>query len=327
MIVKTTPEYFELLNKAVAREIQVAAQYILQHSAMEKLKRKVIKENYLLDTTVYDELGELLEKMAIEEMKHLGHIMERIYLLGGEATTKPSKITIGKSLKDFMKLGEKAEEEALELYRDVLKMARSLGDDATFKLFREIYKDEEEHLLKFQEYLDIEDEVPEIENDPPESSWRKIFTPEYIKMLNKALAAEISAIVQYTNQHEKASKELHRKKKAPLEILKGTNKAAVVSDMLKPIFMEEMQHMEDIAERIYEIDFEAVADVDPKPEIGEGPQDWVVLDRDAEDYAIVLYRSIIKKATELGDIKTKRMFEKILEEEEAHYWQFDDFML
>jgi bacterioferritin len=181
--------------------------------------------------------------------------------------------------------------------------------------------------LKFQEYLDIENEIPEIESEPPESKWRKIFTPEYIKMLNKALAAEISAIVQYTNQHEKASKEILRKKKAPLEILKGTNKADVVSEMLKPIFMEEMQHMENIAERIYEIDFEAIADVDPKPEIGDNPQDWLVIDRDAEDYAIVLYREIIKKATEIGDIKTKRMFEKILEEEEAHYWQFDDFML
>jgi len=146
-------------------------------------------------------------------------------------------------------------------------------------------------------------------------------------MLNKALAAEISAIVQYTNQHEKASQEKLRKKKAPLEVLKGTNKAEVVSDMLKPIFMDEMRHLEQIAERIYEIDFEAIADVDPKPEIGESVDDWLVLDRDAEDYAIVLYRGIIKKATEIGDIKTKRMFEKILEEEEAHYWQFDDYML
>jgi bacterioferritin len=327
MIIKTTPEYFELLNKAVAREIQVAAQYILQHSAMEKLKRKVVKENYLLETTTFDELGELLEKMAIEEMKHLGHITERIYILGGDATTKPSKITIGKSVKEFMKLGEKAETEALELYREVLKMARSLGDDATFKLFREIYKDEEEHLLKFQDYLEIEDEIPEIKNDPPESKWRSIFTPDYITMLNKAIAAEISAIVQYTNQHEKASKEILRKKKTPLELIKGTNKAEVVSDMLKPIFMDEMRHLEEIAERIYEIDYEAIADVNPKPEIGATVDDWLILDRDAEDFAIVLYRDIIKKANEIGDIKTKRMFEKILEEEEGHYWQFDDYML
>lgn len=328
MIIKTTPEYIEMLNKSVAREIQVSAQYILQHSAMEKLKRKVIKENYLLDTTTYDKLGELLEKMAIEEMKHLGHIVERIYILGGEeATTKPSKITIGQSIKEFMKLGAKAEEEALGLYRQVIEMAEKLGDRETYEMFLEIYKDEEKHLLTFQDYLEVEEEIPEIKNDPPESNWRKMFTPEYISMLNKALASEISAIVQYTNQHEKASKEKLRRKKAPLEVLKGTNKADVVSDMLKPIFRDEMRHMEEIAERIYEIDFDAIADVDPKPEIGENPDDWLRLDRDAEDYAIVLYRSIVKKANEIGDIKTKRMFEKILEEEEGHYWQFDDYML
>ena len=45
MIVKTTDEYLALLNQAVAREIQVSAQYMLQHTKMEKLKRKVIKEN------------------------------------------------------------------------------------------------------------------------------------------------------------------------------------------------------------------------------------------------------------------------------------------
>ena len=327
MIINTTPEYLELLNKSIAREIQVCAQYTLQHSAMEKLRRKVIKENYLLDTTTYDKVGENLEKMAIEEMKHLGSIMERIYILGGDAITKPSKITIGKSIKEFMKHGEKAEEEALELYREVIEIAEKLGDRVTYEMFLGIYHDEEKHLLTFQDYLEVEDEVPEIEFDAPESKWRKIFTPEYITMLNKALASEISAIIQYTNQHEKAKKEKLRKKKASLEVIKETNKSEVVSDMLKPIFKDEMRHMEQIAERIYEIDFDVVADVDPKPEIGEEVNNWLVLDRDAEDYAIVLYRSIIKKATEIGDVKTRLMFEKILEEEEGHYWQFDDYML
>jgi rubrerythrin len=46
---------------------------------MEKLKRLVIKENFLLDTTTYDELGKVLKDFAIQEMKHLGNIMERIY--------------------------------------------------------------------------------------------------------------------------------------------------------------------------------------------------------------------------------------------------------
>ena len=87
---KPSDEYIALLNQAVAREIQVSVQYMLQHTKMEKLLRKVIKENYLLDSTTYDEVGGILKEFALTEMKHLGAIMERIYILGGAATTKPA---------------------------------------------------------------------------------------------------------------------------------------------------------------------------------------------------------------------------------------------
>jgi len=323
--IKPTQEYIDLLNKAVAREIQVSAQYLLQHTKMEKLLRKVIRENYLLDTTTYEEFGKILKELGIQEMKHLGNIMERIYILGGIATTKPDKIKIGGSIKEFAELGLKAEEEALELYRKIIQAAKEIGDRDTWSLFSKIYNDEEEHLLKFQDYIEIEDE-PDL-GETAESEWRSIFTKEYLSLLNKALASEISAIVQYTNQHEKADGlERMRKKKAPLEVATGKNKASVVSGMLKEIFLQEMEHMEMIAERIYEIDREALAIVDPLPEIGDTVDDFIKLDREAENYAIVLYRKIIDEATKLGDIKTKRMFEDIIQQEEEHYWKFDDYL-
>ena len=322
--VKVTEEYIALLNKAVAREIQVSAQYMLQHAKMEKLLRKIVKENYLLETTTYDEFGKILKDLAIQEMKHLADIMERIYILGGESTTKPDKVKIGESMKEMAQLGLKAEEEALELYRKIIIAAKDIGDRQTWQLFSKIYSDEEEHLLVFQEYAEMEDE-PNIP-DPAESEWRTIFNKEYIDMLNKALASEISAIIQYTNQHEKADGlETLRKKKAALEVATGKNKASVVSDLLKTTFMQEMEHMEHIAERIYEIQREAVADVDPKPVIGSNPENFIKLDKEAENYAIMLYRKIINEATKLGDIKTKKMFEDIIEQEETHYWAFDDY--
>lgn len=322
---KPTDEYINLLNKAVAREIQVSAQYMLQHTKMEKILRKVIKENYLLDSTTYDKFGGILKEFAIQEMKHLAQIMERIYILGGEATTKPDKIIVGNSIKEFAELGVKAEDEALELYRSIIQAAKDIGDRATWKLFSNIYDEEEEHLLKFQDYLEIEDE-PDL-GETPESEWRNIFKPDYIALLNKALASEISAIVQYTTQHEKAEGlEKMRRKKAALEVVTGKNKAQVVSELLKSVFMQEMEHMEMIAERIYEIDRDALAQIDPLPKIGETVDDFIKLDRDAEDYAIKLYRNIIAEGTKLGDIKTKRMFESIIEQEEDHYWGFDDFL-
>ena len=327
MIVKVTDEYIALLNKAVARELQVSTQYLLQHTKMEKLLRKVIKENYLLETTTYEEFGKILKDFGIQEMKHLGAIMERIYILGGTAITKPDKVTIGNSMKEMAKLGVDAEVEALEMYRQIIKAAKEVGDRETWQMFSKIYSEEEEHLLVFQNYAEMEDE-PNIP-DPPESEWRSIFNKEeYIALLNKALASEISAIVQYTNQHEKADGlERLRKKKAPLEVATGKNKASVISELLKKVFMQEMEHMEMISERIYEIDKEAIATVDPLPEIGDDENDFIRLDRNAEDYAIVLYRKIIDEATKLGDIKTKKMFEDIIQEEEQHYWDFDDYAL
>jgi bacterioferritin len=145
-------------------------------------------------------------------------------------------------------------------------------------------------------------------------------------MINEALASEMSAVVQYTTQHEKAEGlERLRKRKDPLEVATRKNKASVFSDLLKKIFMQEMEHIEMIAERLFEIDKEALPLIKPLPEIGETVEDFIRLDRDAEDYAIRLYRKIINQATEKGDIKTKRMFEEIIQQEEEHYWDIDDY--
>ncbi|MHA1232663.1 MAG: ferritin-like domain-containing protein [Candidatus Helarchaeota archaeon] len=150
---KVSDSYIELLNKAVARELKVSIQYMIQHSKIEALKKRIIPENILLDETTFDVMAKLFEDIAIVEMKHAEDIMERIYVLGGEAITKPDPITIGNSLEEFLKLGVKAEEEALDLYRKVLKASMEEGDYTTRKLFMEIYKEEEDHLLKFDEYL------------------------------------------------------------------------------------------------------------------------------------------------------------------------------
>ena len=323
--IKSTPEYLDLLNKGVAREIQVAVQYMLQHSKMEKLLRKMIPENILLDKTTYDQVGKVLREFAIQEMKHLGKIMERIYILGGsEASTKPSHIEIGNSLREFGELGLKAEKEALELYRKIIDMAGKLGDWETREMFEHIYEDEEKHFLQFQDYSEIEGEpeFPEV----PEEEFQAIYTEDWIALLNKAVAGEFSAIVQYTNQHEKANAELNRRKKTALEVITNKTKPNVFSDLLRPIFLQEMEHLEKIAERIYEIKKEAIANVEPLPNIGGEVDDWIKNDRDAEDYAIKLYRQIINKALEINDVRTRLIFEHIIDQEEEHFWRFDDFV-
>ena len=325
MAVKVNPDYISLLNQAVSREIQVSIQYMLQHAKMEKLIRKCIPENILLDKTTYDAVGKFLREIAIQEMKHAADVMERIYYLGGEATTKSDKPTVGNTLSEFAKYGVKAEEEALVLYRKIIEAAATVGDWETRELFEKIYGEEEKHLFKFQEYVKMQDER---EGPPavPLSEWRKIFTADYYALLNKAVQAEISAILQYTNQHEKASLLALREKNSALEVVTESNKAGVVSKLLKEIFMVEMDHLEKISERIYLIEGEAVVTPDPLPKVGADADDFLKLDHEAENYAIVLYRKIIAEAMRCGDTKTRRLFEDIVMQEEEHYWRFDDYL-
>jgi bacterioferritin len=324
MAAKTSPEYLKLLNQAVSREIQVSLQYMLQHAKMEKLMTKKLPENVLLDQTTYDAVGKFLREFAIVEMKHAAKIIERLYFLGGSATTKSDPVVVGNSLSEFNQLGVKAEEEALVLYRQIIDEAGKLGDWETRQIFEKIYSDEEAHLFKFQEYANMQDETQPV--DGPVSEWRQIFTPEYFDLLNKAVSAEISAIIQYTNQHEKASLLALRQKNTPLEVVKDTNKAKVVSALLKPVFLAEMDHLEKISERIYLLEGEAAFVPDPMPQVGETVDDFLKLDHKAENDTLVLYRKIIEEARNRGDTVTRRLFEDIFEQEEAHYWTFDDYV-
>ncbi len=325
MAVKTTPDYIDLLNKAVEREFQVSIQYFLQHAKMEKIIRRTIPENILLDKTTYDAVGKFLHEIAIQEMKHAAAIMERIYYLGGEASTKASKVTVGDTISEFAELGVKAEEEALDMYRKIIEISGQMGDWETREIFEKIYGEEEEHLFKFQEYTSFQDEKEEPSKVPlPE--WRKIFTADYFALLNKAVAAEIAGIIQYTNQHEKAALLELRMKKTALETVQDTNKAEVVSKILKDIFMAEMKHLEMISERIYLLDGECVVKADPIPVVGENVMDILRLDHALESTAIFLYRQIIAEALKRGDTTTRHIFEEIVRQEEEHFWTFDDFV-
>ena len=325
MAVKTTTGYIDLLNKAVEREIAVSLQYILQHAKMEKLVRRTIPENILLDKTIYDAVGKFLREIAIQEMKHAASIIARIYYLGGKATTKSGKPNIGDSISEFAKLGVKAEEEALTLYRQIIETSGKMGDWETRELFEKIYGEEEGHLFKFQEYTKFQDEKEE-PSKVPLPKWRKIYTDDYFALLNKAVSGEITAIIQYTNQHEKMAFLELRTKNTPLETITETNKAAVVSKILKEIFVAEMDHLEKISERIYLLEGEATYKPDPLPVVGDTAQDFLTLDHALESTTISLYRQIIAEALKCGDTTTRRMFEDIIIQEENHFWTFDDFV-
>jgi bacterioferritin len=121
----------EMLNAAIAREIQVSIQYMWQHVQWSGVKGFAVKDE--------------LKKIAITEMKHAEAIAERLFYLGGTPTTKPTEIFVGKTLKEMIQRDVKDEENAINLYKEIITQARAEKDETTAYLFQNILKDEEEH--------------------------------------------------------------------------------------------------------------------------------------------------------------------------------------
>ena len=121
----------DLLNDAIARELQVSIQYMWQH---------------ILVKGIYAEsVGGVFEKIAIEEMKHAEKIAERLDYLGGKPTTKPTQINVGEKTEDMLSNDVKDEEETINLYKNIIKIAAEEDDEVTKRLFKSILSDEEEH--------------------------------------------------------------------------------------------------------------------------------------------------------------------------------------
>lgn len=133
-------ELLELMNKGIAREIQVSVQYMWQHVQWSGVKGFTVKDE--------------LKSIAISEMKHAEAIAERLFYLGEKPTTKPAPIFVGDTLKEMIEADKKAEEEAIQLYKEIIDLARKEGDETTNRLFRQILADEEDHHDTFVSLLE-----------------------------------------------------------------------------------------------------------------------------------------------------------------------------
>ena len=130
----------DMLNQAISMELQVSIQYMWQHVRIYGMHS--------------GSLGGILKEVAITEMKHAEEIAERIDYLGGEPTTKPAPITVGKTPEEMLSLDKKAEEGAIAFYREIIKTASDEGDIVTRKLFEDILADEEDHHNTFSGLLE-----------------------------------------------------------------------------------------------------------------------------------------------------------------------------
>ncbi len=137
---KPSAELLDLLNQAIAREIQVSVQYMWQHVLWRGVQGYAVKDAFKMT--------------AISEMKHAEAIAERLNYLGGIPTTKPTPIFIGTTLKQMIETDKKDEAAAIAMYKKIIIVARKEGDETTEFLFTKILSDEEDHHDLFTSLLE-----------------------------------------------------------------------------------------------------------------------------------------------------------------------------
>ena len=129
-----------------------------------------------------------------------------------------------------------------------------------------------------------------------------------IDVLNKARAMELLAISQYMNQHYN------------LDDMDYGELAGKV----KLIAIDEMRHAEMFAERIKELGGEPVSEPDGKVSKGQKVDEAFSFDANLEDHTIDTYNQFLLVCRENGDSVSMKLFEEIIDEEQAHYNYFDN---
>ncbi|TYT76033.1 bacterioferritin [Desulfobotulus mexicanus] len=129
-----------------------------------------------------------------------------------------------------------------------------------------------------------------------------------IEVLNQARAMELQAIHQYMNQHYNLD----------------DRDFGELAAKLKLIAIDEMRHAEMFAERIKELGGEPT--VTPAGGVERGQEVEVVFafDADKEDEALDAYNQFLLVCRENGDAISMKLFETIIEEEQAHFNYFDN---
>jgi bacterioferritin len=138
---KGNPKIIERLNALLSDELTATNQYIV-HSEM-------------CANWQFNKLHGLVEKRAIEEMKHAEKLIARILFLEGlPIVSNLNKIHIGAEVPAQLENDLGAELGAVQAYNDGIRQAVEAGDNGTRELLESILADEEEHVDWLEAQLD-----------------------------------------------------------------------------------------------------------------------------------------------------------------------------
>ena len=135
-------EMVSMIQAAIRRELQVAIQYMWQHVTIKGFRGIVV--------------GDRLEELAVQEMKHAEQFAELLDYLGegDKLPTEPDPIRVGSTYGEMMEQDLKDEEYAVELYGKAVAMARKEGLDRVRWVFMKVLAEEEDHVRFFQDTLE-----------------------------------------------------------------------------------------------------------------------------------------------------------------------------
>ncbi len=125
----------EILNQAIEREMAAVYQYMGQHYRFPKETHPIARE--------------IMERIAVEEMKHIEKFAKRVVELGGRESTASSKVYWETDFQAMLDRDIDVEDEAIKMYEEHIKICEEEGDEKTKAIYEDVLKDEIKHKKLF----------------------------------------------------------------------------------------------------------------------------------------------------------------------------------
>jgi len=272
----------EAMNNALSEELASIIQYLWHHIQARGINSAAIAERF--------------KSISMVEMKHAELIAERIDLLGGRPTTALDAISPGGhgDIPRMLRDNVKAEDKAIEMYRELVDIAREEDDPVSRVLLEDILGETEEHAHELRKLLA---DAGAAKRTPAP---RKKRSP-LIDALNIAVSDELASVIQYEWHHVMG---------------KGIASPAIL-EMFESHSIDEMKHAYAFAERIDLLGGDLTVELHPI-KVGGGLEKMIRDDLQGEYMAIEMYREYIELAAEESDPVTRRLLEETLATEEGH---------
>ncbi len=143
---KGSPAVIKELNSLLSHELTAVSQYMVHSEECENWG--------------YDALGDIIQKRAVQEMKHAEKLIARIIFLEGRpVVSELGKFHIGADVPKMFASDHGLEEEAIRDYNAGIVTCGTAKDFATREILEHILNEEDKHIDDIEAILDQIDQM------------------------------------------------------------------------------------------------------------------------------------------------------------------------